>query len=398
MNWKRTLLCFFCAAALILPMSLFPVQAAKEQYFFLAINEQLYPLSSSTMPISVGYTVYVPYTVFDPNVTGVDMGLNVARSAGDNTVTVFTRQKMLLYDLHAGTAVGNDDVSYTRAVSRGGIIYLPVSSLCNFFAPDGPTYTYRSTEYGPIIRLTTPASSMTMDEFVDPALLLLPDRIRAYERTLEPSASPSPSPVYSPTASPSPSPSPVVPSPSPSPSPSEEEIPDRTGVPLALSLSGVGGDDLSACLDALDARGVSALFFFRPQEMLQNSALIRRIALSGHSVGFLVPGGDEEETARALEEGSRLLELIAHTDTRFLLAEEEPPERFAQEGWIVWNGRTLLGQAADPEALLQAADEAGEKVVLTLSGEGAAQALAFLLPRFSQRGYSLHPAAEAQAW
>ena len=86
---KKRLLAAFCAAVVL--FGLFaglsgPAQADWDDGLMLiAINDQLLPLSADVMPITVGGTVYVPYTLFDAKLNG---GYNVGNiySGGQKVV------------------------------------------------------------------------------------------------------------------------------------------------------------------------------------------------------------------------------------------------------------------------------------------------------------------------
>ena len=133
MNWKKALVCLLCSAVVLFSVNLPGAYAAgSDTIIFLALNDNLVTSPSvENMPIAVGGTVYVPYTMFDANITGNSLGVIVG--AVNNVVTVFNKQKVLTYDLNANTCYDRNGNSYTRAIMRNGIIYLPLVSLCNYF-------------------------------------------------------------------------------------------------------------------------------------------------------------------------------------------------------------------------------------------------------------------------
>ena len=167
MNWKKCLLSLLCAAAIVLGISLSGAQAAEGKITILALNDQVItPISSTNMPLKVGGTYYLPYTVFDPAVVDVDLG--VKYSLRDNVLTLYTKQALLKYDLNAGTCEDRDgNTGYTRAVVRGSMIYVSMPSVCSFF---GIQSYQEATPYGQVIRLTTSSAVLSDRDFMDSAL------------------------------------------------------------------------------------------------------------------------------------------------------------------------------------------------------------------------------------
>ena len=67
-----------CALGLLGPAS----AASRKTTYFTAINDTVMELRDETMPFSSGGEIYVPYTMFDPNTTGIQLG--VYASCGNN--------------------------------------------------------------------------------------------------------------------------------------------------------------------------------------------------------------------------------------------------------------------------------------------------------------------------
>lgn len=308
MNWKKRLMAVFCAAVMLFTLSAPPAQASGD-IIFIALNEWMPPkLSSATMPISYYNTFYVPYVIFDMNYTGVDLGIRVA--ATGNTVTLYTKRRKLTYDLDAGTCTDKDGNNYKRAAVIGGITYLPISAVRDYFSEEGLLFSQIATDYGPLLRLTTPSVYLSDTMFADAATSSIADAVKKYNASLNPS--PSPSPAITPSPSPSPSPSTT-------PGPGEE--PNKSGVSVYLSFRCSGGTQTTALLNTLEREGLSGLFFFAPEELAANETLIRRMIGSGHAIGLTIPGGPAEDAKALLAEGNRLLSMIAHTNTRTVAIE-----------------------------------------------------------------------------
>lgn len=390
-KWKNGALAFFCAVALLLGL-VGPQAHAAGDVIWLAVNDQIVPLSASTMPILYNNSYYVPYVVFDRNYmrtnAGIQTDLGILVAATSNKVTLYTMRRQLVYDLDAGTCVGSGE-NYPRAIVRGGITYVPLNSVRQFFAEDGlSTYQCTIPEYGTFIRLTTPSAYFGNSEFVDAATPSLSDFLRKYHGSQSPSPSSSPAQTTAPSASASPS---------PSPSPSPGDKPDKSGVRAYLSIMCSQGANLSIMLDTLARERVSALFFFRPEDLAENEVMVRRIIGSGHAIGLTVAGGPAEDAKARLREGNRLLSLIAHTNTRTVTLENGDAATTATllaEGWSVWSGNvsgtTSASAAAYSASLMRSVDSKRASARITLNDDArSASALPLLINALRAEKYTI---------
>lgn len=398
MNWKKCLLSLLCAAAIVLGISLSGAQAAEGKITILALNDQVItPISSTNMPIQVGGTYYLPYTVFDPNVVDVDLG--VKYSLRDNVLTLYTKQALLKYDLNAGTCEDRDgSTGYTRAIVRGSMIYVSMPSVCSYF---GIQFYQEATVYGQVIRLTTSSAVLSDRDFMDSALSTsIADAYKKYWQAQE-SLTPSPSPSQSV------SPSPSVTTPSPSPSPTNTDSGDKRYVTVSLAFRHTDGTGLADILDILARENRTALFFMPPDAIGDNAALIRRMVGAGHSVGLSVAGGPASDATQLLTEGNRLLELAAHMNTRTVLVENGDEDTIAAleaDGWSAWEGNVSLPESASvsycASYILRSADSKRSLAYITLDDDTrSAQVLDIILPALREDGYTFRLAVgEALDW
>ena len=398
MNWKKCLLSLLCAAAIVLGITLSGAQAAEGKITILCLNDQVItPISSTNMPLKVGGTYYLPYTVFDPAVVDVDLG--VKYSLRDNVLTLYTKQVLLKYDLNAGTCEDRDgNTGYTRAVVRGSMIYVSMPSVCSYF---GIQFYQEATVYGQVIRLTTSSAVLSDRAFMDSALSTsIADAYKKYWQARE-SLVPSPSPSQS--ASPSPS----VPVASPSPSPTSTGSDDRRYVTVALAFRHTDGTGLADILDTLAQNNLSALFLLPPDDIGDNAALIRRMVGAGHSVGLSVAGGPAADAVQLLSEGNRLLELAAHMNTRTVLVEngdDDTIEALEADGWSAWVGNVSLPESSSvsycASSVLRSVDAKRSLAYITLDDDArSAQVLDIILPTLLEDGYTFRLAVgQARDW
>ncbi len=233
---------------------------------------------------------------------------------------MYSRQKTLIFDLSANNSYDSAQNVYRfMAVTRNNRIYLPASFVWDFF---GLTYSYLITDIAPLIRITNEDRVLTDSFFANAAASLMQSRYSAYLNGLTPSQPQTPPPDIGGGG--------VV---SPPTNPQTEEK-----VPFHLSFLCSGGAQTEKILAALDSRGVYGLFLFSPDDLAGNDDLIRRILGSGHSIGFAVPNA-KEDTLSLLEEGNRLLRLIARSSTRLVSIPgltEEDRAQLEQAGWTSW--------------------------------------------------------------
>lgn len=389
MNWKKSVLAFFCAAVLILGLGLPGAQAADGEIIFLALNDQMYtPFTPETMPISVGNIYYVPYTTFDSNIAPVNLGTIV--SYRDNVVSLFNKQRLLKFDLNAGTCEDRDgNRGYTKAIVRGGIIYLPLRSVCAYFELD---YSQIATAYGPLLRIKTAAVELDDDRFRDAAeTTTIPYQYKIILSLLNPAPSTTASAVPS-------SPAPSI---SPSSQPGE---PDKSGVRVCIAFRHTNGTGLRQIINTLKSSSVTALVLFPPDAVYENAALIRQIVGIGSAVGFTIPGGPAEDAAAVLAEGNRQLELVAHSNTRTVLIENSDADTAAvlkADGWSLWQENVSVSPAgtasAYASALLEKAQSRRTVARITLADDThAAAALPRLLQGLQEQKYSIRQAVGAE--
>ena len=309
--------------AVILCLSLLiPVSSSAADLYFTSVNDNVLPLTSDTMPVMSGGLVYVPYSVFDSNTTGIDLGFYCSYGKDTNTVTLFTTHQMLVFDLRAGTC--RDDISgetyAARAIVRNGRPYLPLVMVCRFW---GLEPSIKEISQGYLVRIKSDAAVLSDTKFIDAAGDLINRRLREYNQSLNPTVDKPPSiPV-----------TPVVP---------EEENPSSTDVRTYLSFRCKSGEGVAEILDAMDSAGVRGLFLFTPQALESESGLVRRILGTGHSLGLLTDGENPDQTRALLDQGLGLLERTAHTRTTLVYAPKDQRAALESGGWVCWNESMVL--------------------------------------------------------
>ena len=319
----RRLLCLPLIAALCLGLMV-PLPAQAADIYFTSVNDRLLPLTSDTMPTWSKGVLYVPYTVFDSRATEANLGLSSSYSKGENQVTIYKLRQFLQFDLNNGTCQdGITGESYqAHAIMRNGIPYVPVGTVCRFFDLE---YSYTTIAQGYLVRIKNDAVILSDSKFIDGASNLINRRLREYNQSIAPAPETDPTPV------------------TPTPSVTEEEDPSDVRVYLAFRFQEREG--LEEILDALDDAGVCALFLMTPQLLEEESALVRRMLASGHSVGLLAEGDSLEETRQLLSRGNALLEGTLCLRTTIACVPKDQRSAL-EEGWVCWSETMALAPTA----------------------------------------------------
>ena len=155
-------------------------------------------------------------------------------------------------------------------------------------------------------------------------------------------------------------------------------------------LEGVG---LESIVDALDRYGAKGVFFFRPELLITQDDLVRRIVGSGHCIGLLAEG---EDAAVQLERGNELLGRIARTAATAAYAADELRTELESADWRCWDetfNAVPRGQerpAGYAQRILNAIGTRNRSVYLTLDDSDAtANVLETALQRFEEQEYTI---------
>ena len=412
---KHRISSFLIAAVLFLGLA-WPIPASAANLYFTAINNSVAPLSSNTMPFWSGGAIYVPYSIFDANLNGINvsLGLYTSYNRSNNTITLFNLRQMLVFDLSKGTCW--DEMTGTtysaRAVMRGGTAFLPLNMVSSFF---GLSYSYNQLPYisqGYLVRIKSADAVSDDASFIDAAQTVINNRLRDYTQSLSPADTTNPSvkpgtnpgPGTSPGTTPGTTPgtgtgtnpgttpgtNPGTTSPTTPPAAPEE--PDETETVAYLALRCESAEGLAAAMNALDAAGRSAVFFLTPRLLEEEGDLVRRILGTGHSLGVLADG--EGDTEELLERGRQAVERAAHTRTTLACVPEEERAALEEGGWVCWTETARL-QPSDTVSPSSFASSTIRRlknrqgpVYLTLEGgDSAARVLPVLLRQLGSSDY-----------
>lgn len=379
-RWKRS-----AALVLVLTMlvTLLNTAQAAGNIYLTAVNENLLELTSDTMPTWSGGVLYVPYTVFDGSYTGINLGISSSYSRDEGTVTLYTLQQMVVFDLNRGTCYNplTEQTLSGRAILRNGRPYVPVASVCSFF---GLSYSVIDIDEGYIVRIKGSGVVLSDYSFVDSAQNSIRNRIRDYNQANQSQPTPG---VLPPTYNPEePDTDITVP----------DDPVDADVIPTYLAFACEDSQGLSEILDTLDSRNQRAIFFFDAQGLEREDDLIFRILGSGYSIGLIAQGRSVSATHRLLEEANQTLSQVAYTRTSVVLVPENQREELEAEGWICWNETASavptqgVGTNTYANQVLKRISGNHARVYLTLDASSeTARVLPTLLRRLSEEGYGV---------
>ena len=325
MKRKNRLSALLCTLAVLCALAVPAAgSSGNTPVYLLATNDKFCDLPGGALPLAVGGTIYIPYSTFDRNLTGVDLGVYYGITPERGTIlTLYALSGMLTFTMNDNGRCEDNlgNAMSFHAVTRNGIPYVPAAAVCGFF---GLQYSFLpTTDRGTCIRITN-LSSPHMDDgtFLTSARSAMTTR---YNQILQ-SLAPQPS---APAATSTPAP------------PVSSRPPAGSNGDVRLYLS-INASQADTDLTSLFPSGVYALFLFTPDSLPARASQVRKAVAAGHSVGLLLDSSLEPEAALAqLEEGNRLLSHIARVKTRIVSGSEglnsALRDRLEAEGWALWS-------------------------------------------------------------
>lgn len=332
MKYNKFLAFFLIFATLstLLPSTL-PSSLANENIYFTATNDEMLPLNAATMPAWIDGQLYVPYTAFDKESSGTDIGTNATHSSTLGTVTVYNLGNSLTFDLATGHCKDQrTGINYPyKAVYRNGIVFLPVAGVCNFF---GLTYTYQKTEYGYLLRLKGSHVVLSDARFIDAAENLMISMVKEYQQQMTPQTST----VVTPDVAVTPEETTADPNESEEEVEVEEKEEETPETPLIFAVDMI---DYNVTLpQLLSNAGISAIFFFTPEQLENQGNLMRSLLGKGHSIGLEVSGDTLEEVKQQITTGNDLLLQQTRTTTQILSTGSQWNQDLTAIGFHLWQG------------------------------------------------------------
>ena len=179
MKPRKTALSLLCAVALTLTLLVVP-SSASGSLFFLSLNDTLPAQSTQTTPIQYNGWVYVPVNVFSSRITGINFGVYYGVTENGSSILLYNLSgRSITFDLTNGTAVTSEGetINPSRAIAQDGVYYVPAYPICRYF---GLTYSYYSTDYGPLLRIKDGNAVLSDALFLNSAESIMRSRANSY--------------------------------------------------------------------------------------------------------------------------------------------------------------------------------------------------------------------------
>lgn len=279
-RWAALALCLLLAL-----LTAAPAAGASESAYFVALGNEVLPLSDETMPFWSGGYLYIAASAFGSSARK-NVGVSYTGSS-QRAILYSGGDRSLIFDLeksYAQDSAGN--VSYPGALRRGGTIYVPAYLVAKYF---DLVYSVMEVENGHLVWIHKSSFNMTDKQFANAAAYPC---AASYAEYLKKKKTPQEESAAEGTAG--------------------TEI-DGKSVYLCIE----AGDNAADLLDALDDYEAQAAFFCSPEFMESQGGLLWRMTATGQSIGILADAADPERTvSQQLEAGNQALRQATCGGTR----------------------------------------------------------------------------------
>jgi len=265
---------------LALLLTCVPFASSNANIFFVAYNDTVpLTLSADDGLLSYQNVLLAPHMVF--HVNGVN--LTTAYDAEEKTMTVYSRNKRLKFDLSEGVVTDeNDNVRSTLCAYRNQVIFLPVELCAEHFGLKASVMTSR--EGYAVLRFTNGTQQYEDAEFMEKAENLISYRVQHYlggQSGKVPEVIP---PVDDPEF------------------PIEPVDPNKASSVVYLAV--LNAATMEQSLTLLRQSKIPAVFYLTVEEIRQYPALVRAIRAADYPLGLTVAPGETlvEEKLNAANE------------------------------------------------------------------------------------------------
>ena len=296
---KKRILALVCCLGLLLQLTALPAEAAGDVYF-VAAGENILPVSDETMPFWNNGFLYIASSTFS-GMARESLGVSQNYNSSKNLVILYNSSGMSLrFEIGKSYALDRNDTTYTPgAILKGGTVFVPVSMVAKFF---GLQYSVIDVARGQLVWVRQPGHILTDRVFADAASSPMENRYAEYLKNRAESHG---------TQS----------------SLGTEEGKEIEGKSIYLCLK--ANERTPALLDTLERYNAQAAFFCTVEFLEQQGALLRRMAVSGQTVGIFVDVNGDQTVEEQLTAGNAALERATCGKTRLVMMENAGPEQKA---------------------------------------------------------------------
>ena len=361
---RKRFLSLLCIPVILCALLLLPVSASGSR-IFLSVNDTLQSQTAQTTPIQSGGWVYIPVDVFSSRISGVNLGIYYGLVDSNTSLVLYTISgKTMTFDLTAGTATaaGSTPPVPGTVIRQNGIYYVPAYAVCRYF---GLTYSYLTTDYGPLLRIKDSQVILSDRVFISSAASMMREMISENQETVS-SAEPS-SPSLPASATPSAS-SPAKPSSSDSSGSSKANTaaPITIAAPVFSITWGVQASKNASfpdLLNALSSDNIRAVVFFPADEVEEYAFTLCQAAGEGHRIGLIPSGETAEDRLDSIRNGEKTVKRLIRQEIWFVM---DADSTATKAGYLNWSSRLTLSASANSNTLYSNILEAGSKQTGTL--------------------------------
>ena len=299
---KKKLAAWVLCLLMVFQLAAPPSAQAGDYVYFVAVGENILPLSEKTMPFWSGGYLYIASSVITGNVRDT-LGISCVRNNSQKRVVLYSREEAesLFFEWEKNYATDKEGNTYPQgAIYKNGEVFIPAALVARLFNLQYSVTGISATVEGEALRgdlvwLRRPGHVLSAGVFADAALSgAIPERYSDYlkeQRAQE-----------------------------------TQETPEASGGVEVdgkkIYLCMKAGDDTETLLNLLDQYRSQAAFFCTPEFLEAQGGLLRRMTATGHAIGILVDAGDTDRSLEEqLEAGNRALERATFTKTRLVRVE-----------------------------------------------------------------------------
>lgn len=324
---RRLLAVLLCA---VLLGCLLTTASGSSNVYLMAVNDTVVEMTAENMPIMVGGTLYVPYTMLSSKYSGINLGVNAQYSTTRRTVLVSSGRMGVIFDPQANTSYDLDQNPLSgRAVVRNSMIYLPIAWVCEYFG--SIAYSTIKTEYGTLVRVTNNAVVLSDIDFADAASSMLRTNYQKYMNSIREQNNNQGGNNTGPVGE------------------------EGTGPVVYLAFR--VGEKTEETARLLENYVHRALFLFTAEQLAGQDELVRRLVGAGHTVGLELTGDNPEDCAAEIRRGIRLLADVARSALTILYApnlDRQERESLREQGWALWQATLTDDEVSNSAQLFRA--------------------------------------------
>ena len=296
---KKKVAAWILCLLLVFQMAGPPSAQAGSYVYFVAVGENILPLSDKTMPFWKDGYLYIASSIITGSARDA-LNVSCIRNNSQKRVILYSREEAesLFFDWETNYATDKVGNNYSPgAIYKNGDVFIPAALVARLFDLQYSVSTVNAEADGESIRgelvwLRKPGHVLSSSVFTDAAASgAIPERYADYMKEKKLSEGTEQN------------------------EPSRGEEVDGKRIYLCMT----AGDHTEELLNLMDQYGAHAAFFCTPEFLEKEGDLLRRMTGTGHSIGILADAEARDASVeKQLEEGNRALEQATCTKTRLV--------------------------------------------------------------------------------